>query len=53
VLGQFNHFVRLQELDEEFIVKDDPGSWTRSDIRVTWEEARALGLFNKWMIVTG
>jgi hypothetical protein len=53
VVGQFNHFVRLQELDDEFVVKDDPGSWTRSDIRVTWEEARALGLFNKWMIVTG
>jgi hypothetical protein len=53
VVGQYRHFVRLQELTEDFIVKDDPGSWTRSDLRITWEEARAMGLFNKWLVVSG
>jgi hypothetical protein len=45
VVGQHNHFVRLQSIDDEFVVKDDPGGYTRGNMRATWEEARAMGLF--------
>jgi len=45
VVGQHNHFVRLQSIDDEFVVKDDPGGFTRGNMRATWEEARAMGLF--------
>jgi hypothetical protein len=52
VVGQFNHFVRLQSVDEEFVVKDDPGGFTRGNMRATWEEARAMGLFTKWISIS-
>jgi len=51
VVGQFNHFVRLQALADDHIVKDDPGAWSRANVQSTWEESRALGLFNKWLVV--
>ncbi|HEX2851413.1 MAG TPA: hypothetical protein VHN98_12705, partial [Acidimicrobiales bacterium] len=51
VVGQFHHFVRLQSIDDQWVVKDDPGRWTGEDLKVTWEEARALGLFTNYCIV--
>jgi hypothetical protein len=51
VVGQFNHFVRLQSLDDEFVVKDDPGAVGRANLKITWEEARAMGLFNVWLVI--
>jgi hypothetical protein len=51
VVGQHHHFVRLQSVDDEFIVKDDPGGFTRGNMRLTWEEARALGLFWHWISI--
>jgi hypothetical protein len=51
VVGQFNHFVRLKALDENGIVKDDPGNPRGATLRHTWEEARALGLFENFLIV--
>jgi hypothetical protein len=45
VAGQFNHFVRLESSTDEFVIKDDPRHFLRGDMRITWEEARAMGLF--------
>ena len=51
VAGQYNHFVRIESVDEKGVVKDDPGNWLRSDDQITWEEARALGLFENYLIL--
>jgi hypothetical protein len=51
VVGQHNHFVRLQAVTDEFVIKDDPGGHMRGNMQVTWEEARAMGLFQKWILI--
>jgi hypothetical protein len=51
VVGQHNHFVRLQAVTDEFVIKDDPGGVMRGNMQVTWEEARAMGLFSKWISI--
>jgi adhesin HecA-like repeat protein len=51
VAGQFNHFVRLQSVDDEFVTKDDPGRYTGANEKATWEEARAMGLFTNWIVI--
>ena len=51
VAGQFNHFIRLQSLDDEFVTKDDPGRYTGANEKATWEEARAMGLFTNWIVI--
>ncbi len=51
VVGQYNHFIRLQSLDDEFVTKDDPGRFTGANEKATWEEARAMGLFTNWVLI--
>jgi hypothetical protein len=51
VVAQHHHYVRLQAISEDFIVKDDPGRYTHVNARPTWEEARALGLFQHWIVI--
>ncbi|HEX5143941.1 MAG TPA: hypothetical protein VFW21_08740 [Mycobacterium sp.] len=51
VVGLYNHFVRLQSLDDDHIVVDDPGRSTRANLKITWEEARAMGYFWVWIVV--
>jgi len=51
VVGQHHHFVRLQAVTDEFVIKDDPGGVMRGNMQVTWEEARAMGLFQKWISI--
>jgi len=49
----YNHFTRLQAIHPDAVVIDDPGSWSQSDYRMTWEEARACGLFLRWAVLRG
>ena len=49
--GQWNHFVRIQGFTDEFVIKDDPGRHTGANEKATWEEARAMGLFLKWIVI--
>jgi hypothetical protein len=49
--GQWNHFVRIQGFTDEFVIKDDPGRYTGANEKATWEEARAMGLFLKWIVI--
>src|SRR4029077_2572419 len=51
VVGQWHHFVRLQAVSDEFVVKDDPGHYTGANEAATWEEARAMGLFLNWIVI--
>ena len=49
--GQWHHFVRIQGFTDEFVIKDDPGRDTGANEKATWEEARAMGLFLKWIVI--
>ena len=51
VVAQQNHYVRLQAVTDEFIVKDDPGRFTPCQRETDLEEARALGLFQHWIAI--
>jgi hypothetical protein len=51
VAGQWHHFVRLQAVTDDFVIKDDPGHYLRGNAELTWEEARALGLFWNWIVI--
>jgi hypothetical protein len=51
VVGQWHHFVRLQAITNEFVIKDDPGHYTGSNEKATWEEARAIWLFLNWVVI--
>jgi hypothetical protein len=51
IVSQHNHFVRLEAIDDREIVIDDPGWRTRKNQRLTWAEARAIGLFLRYMVV--
>jgi hypothetical protein len=51
VVGQWHHFVRLQAVSDEFVIKDDPGHFTGANEAATWEEARAMGLFLNWIVI--
>jgi hypothetical protein len=35
----------------QVVIKDDPGNWLRSIDKLTWEEVRALGLFENYLIL--
>jgi hypothetical protein len=37
--------VRLQAVEDDHVVVDDPGSAGKANRKVTWEEARAMGYF--------
>lgn len=52
IVGLAGHFVKLQSLDEEKIVVDDPGRDTRSATVLTYAEARAMGYFHMRFVVS-
>ncbi len=45
IAGLSGHYVRLYAIDETGIRVQDPGQWNRSEMRITWAEARAMGYF--------
>lgn len=51
IAGQFNHFVRIEAVSEQAVIKDDPGNCLRSNDKLTWEEVRALGLFENYLVL--
>lgn len=45
IVGLSGHFVRLQSIHDDYVLVNDPARDTRSSTKLTWEEARAMGLF--------
>jgi len=45
IAGLSGHYVRLYEITESGICVQDPGQWNRTEMRITWAEARAMGYF--------
>jgi hypothetical protein len=45
IAGLSGHFVRLQSIHDDHVLVNDPARDTRSSTKLTWEEARAMGLF--------
>jgi hypothetical protein len=52
-LGMFNHWTRLQSIDDQQIVIDDPGGGRRANRTFSWEAARAVGLFWHSVVAKG
>lgn len=50
-VGQAHHYVRLQSVDDDGVVKDDPGSYAGADMKLTWSKARVIGLFWNYIVV--
>jgi hypothetical protein len=53
LVGMENHFVRLDALDEDTVMVDDPGFADLKNVRVTWEQARDMGFFKVFWAVRG
>jgi hypothetical protein len=51
VVNLYNHYVRIQELHDGYFVVDDPGGRDRSNRKVLWDEARAMGYFRKRIVL--
>jgi hypothetical protein len=45
IAGLHGHWTRLYGIDDGHILVQDPGAWNRTEINVTWAEARAMGYF--------
>lgn len=45
IVGLSGHFVRLQSLDENHVLVNDPARDSRALTKLTYEEARAMGYF--------
>lgn len=45
IAGLSGHYVRLYEITDTGICVQDPGQWNRTEMRITWAEARAMGYF--------
>jgi hypothetical protein len=43
--GLHQHWTRLYGIDDDHIMVQDPGAWNRTEINITWAEARAMGYF--------
>jgi hypothetical protein len=52
-VGQFNHWMRLQAINDEFVTVDDPSGGSRVNRKQAWEEARAEGLFWQSVVAGG
>jgi hypothetical protein len=52
VVSLHNHFVRLEALSHDNIVVDDPGSITKKNKVMTWAEARSLGYFKRYTVIS-
>jgi len=45
IAGLYMHWTRLYGIDGDHILVQDPGAWNRTEINLTWAEARAQGYF--------
>jgi hypothetical protein len=52
-VGQFYHWTRLQDFNDDYVTIDDPGGTNRLNRKYAWEEARGIGLFAKAVVVKG
>ena len=51
VLNLYNHFVRLQSLDDDGFTVDDPGRYKSESMHVSWAKGIADGYFRGYTIV--
>lgn len=52
IVGLSGHFVKLQSLDENHIIVDDPARDTRSGTVLSYAEARAMGYFHMRFVLS-
>ncbi len=52
IAGLHGHWTRLYGIDSDHILVQDPGAWNRTEINITWAEARAMGYFWTNMVIS-
>ncbi len=52
IVGLAGHFVKLQSLDQDHIIVDDPARDTRSGTVLSYAEARAMGYFHMRFVLS-
>ena len=45
IAGLSGHWTRLYAIDAQGVKVQDPGQWNRSEMKISWAEARAMGYF--------
>jgi hypothetical protein len=51
VMGLSGHYVRLQSIQDAFVIVDDPARGSRANRKVMWEEARAMAYFSTCLLI--
>jgi hypothetical protein len=46
-----HHYIRLQAIHEDHVVVDDPGSHSKANRKVLFEEARAMAMFKERLVL--
>ena len=48
----YQHFIRVEDVHDDGIVIDDPGAWNRKHYLLTWDEARSIGGFARFTVIS-
>jgi hypothetical protein len=48
----YQHFIRVEDVHDDGIVIDDPGAWNRKNYLLTWDEARSIGGFARFTVIS-
>lgn len=48
----YHHFVRVESVEEDGVIIDDPGGYGRKNHLFTWDEARGLGAFTIFNVIS-
>jgi len=43
----------VEDVHDDGILIDDPGAWNRKHYLLSWEEARSLGGFARFTVISG
>jgi hypothetical protein len=52
IAGLYQHWTRLYGVDADGIKVQDPGGFDRTEVRISWPEARAMGYFWTNLIIS-
>ena len=51
IAGCLNHFTRCYEMTNDYIMVQDPGQFSRSHLKIMWNEARAARYFTNYIVI--
>ncbi|HEX5062062.1 MAG TPA: hypothetical protein VFV99_21985 [Kofleriaceae bacterium] len=52
ISGCYHHFTRCYEINDKYIMVQDPGQYHRTERKLMWDEARALRYFWNYIVIS-